>query len=412
MHYIVQVTVEPSRKRSVQSGNPLAPEVDTKMTNPFLSSEEYDERAHAFYNEARYDEALDLLREGLKLYPNAVELHVGAGYARLARDEYAWARRSFEEALVLDPEHEDALAGLGEILLKFGAVEQGIRVFDRTIALGYADDVDLMLQIGRSLFREGLVEQALTFFERGAQQAEDSAEARACIGYALHRLGKDDEAMDALKRALEIDPSLSEARIYLANLLYDAGKQPEALVEFDRTVPDDHWDELGIWRLIELRKEAGVVDENSDQLKEWEERLVAIAGEPDEIDELFADIEQRMMLREESGTGEVHSNHLESLGSLLAELAQQQQPDPVRTEVLDRHDAHLIQMQDGNILEGTWDEIVSALRDANAAGRTVEEFMAHESRMHYGATGVRIATHGAEAFIRDSADAGLLRIVR
>jgi hypothetical protein len=33
------------------------------------------------------------------------------GYARLAREEFAWARHSFEEALVLEPEHEDALAG-------------------------------------------------------------------------------------------------------------------------------------------------------------------------------------------------------------------------------------------------------------------------------------------------------------
>ena len=60
------------------------------MPTPFLSSEEYDERAHALYNEGQYDEALDLLREGLSLYPHAVELHVGVGYARLARDEFAW----------------------------------------------------------------------------------------------------------------------------------------------------------------------------------------------------------------------------------------------------------------------------------------------------------------------------------
>ena len=83
------------------------------MPSPFLSSEEYDERAHQLYNEGNYDAALDTLREGLALYPNAVELHVGVGYARLARDEFAWARRCFEEALVLDPDHEDALAGLG-----------------------------------------------------------------------------------------------------------------------------------------------------------------------------------------------------------------------------------------------------------------------------------------------------------
>ena len=87
------------------------------MTTPFLSSEEYDERAHQLYNEGQYDEALDVLREGLALYPNAVELHIGVGYAYHAREEYAWARRSFEEALVLDPEHEDALAGLGDNLV-------------------------------------------------------------------------------------------------------------------------------------------------------------------------------------------------------------------------------------------------------------------------------------------------------
>jgi hypothetical protein len=69
------------------------------MPTPFLSSEEYDERAHQLYNDGQYEEALTVLREGLALYPNAVELHVGVGYARLAREEYAWARRAFEEAL-------------------------------------------------------------------------------------------------------------------------------------------------------------------------------------------------------------------------------------------------------------------------------------------------------------------------
>src|ERR687886_854209 len=107
------------------------------MPTPFLSSEEYDERAHQLYNEGQYEEALTVLREGLALYPNAVELHVGVGYARLAREEYAWARRAFEEALVLEPEHEDALAGLGEVLLKFGQRSAAQRCFDRILELGY-----------------------------------------------------------------------------------------------------------------------------------------------------------------------------------------------------------------------------------------------------------------------------------
>src|SRR3989454_7621415 len=76
------------------------------MSEPFLSSDDYDERAHRLYNEGQYDEAIETLRQGLGLYPHAVELHVGMGYARLAREEYLWARRAFEEAVGLDPEHE------------------------------------------------------------------------------------------------------------------------------------------------------------------------------------------------------------------------------------------------------------------------------------------------------------------
>ena len=380
------------------------------MTNPFLSSEEFDERAHALYNEGEYDQALDLLREGLALYPSAVELHVGVGYARLAREEYAWARRAFEEALVLDPEHEDALAGLGEVLLKFGQVAQGMRAFDRTIALGYADDVDLMLQIGRALFRAGFVEQALGCFEQGAQHADESAEAQACIGYAEHRLGRDDDAAASLTRALELDPSFVEARVYLANLMYDAGKLEDALAEFERTSPEDHWDELGIWRLIELKKTVRGISESDEQIKPWEARLVEIAGEPDEIDELFAEIEQRIMVEEAAAVTQAQP-HLEALGTLLTGLAQQHDSEGAQTDVLASHGVHLIEMS-GQAVEGTWEEIVVSLRDLRDAGRPVEEYMARESRMHYGATGVRIATHGAEAFIKGSADAGLLRIVR
>ena len=224
------------------------------MPTPFLSSEEYDERAHQLYNEGQYDQALDVLREGLALYPNAVELHIGVGYARLARDEFAWARRSFEEALILDPEHEDALAGLGETLLKFGRAEAAVKSFRRVLELGYQDDVDLMLQVGRALFREGMIDEAKEFFDIAVDQTPESAEAVALVGYAQHRLGDDNSAISTLRRALQLDNDHAEARIYLGNILYDRGDYEAALYHLDRTSPSDHWDELGIWRLVELKK--------------------------------------------------------------------------------------------------------------------------------------------------------------
>ena len=125
------------------------------MSDTFLSSDDFDEHAHHLYNEGRYDEALSVLREGISLYPHAVELHIGSAYAHLAREEYAWARRSFEHALSLDPDHEDGLAGQGETLLKLGDRSGALQSFERILQLGFQDDHELMLQVGRALFPRG-----------------------------------------------------------------------------------------------------------------------------------------------------------------------------------------------------------------------------------------------------------------
>ena len=71
-------------------------------------------------------------------------------------------------------------------------------------------------------------------------------------------------------------------------------------------------------------------------------------------------------------------------------------------------------MRDGRIYSGTWEEIVRVMRDENAAyaGRSLSEFMMTEARRGLAITGVEIPTGDPESFLRGSADAGLLRILR
>jgi tetratricopeptide (TPR) repeat protein len=376
------------------------------MPSPFLSSEEYDERAHQLYNEGEYDQALAVLREGLTLYPNSVELHIGVGYAHHAREEFAWARRAFEEALVLDPEHEDALAGLGETLLKFGQRDNGLRAFRRTLELGYADDLDLMLQIGRALFREGMIEEAREFFEVGVQNAPDNAETVSCVGYAEHRMGDDDGAIATLRRALRIDPDHVEARIYLGNILYDRGDYEAALYHLDKSAPDDHWDELGIWRLIELKKSIYKLRDGDPELKPWEDRVRELAGESNDIDEMLAEIEAHVLENEQENA----RGQLELFGTLLNSLVTESQGDG-SGESADESDGHRIVTGD-QTYEGTWEEIVQQMRDQKGGDVSLEQYMATEARRGYGLTGVEISWRDAESFLRGSADAGLLRIDR
>ncbi|HXC25802.1 MAG TPA: tetratricopeptide repeat protein [Gemmatimonadaceae bacterium] len=379
------------------------------MPNQFLSSEEYDERAHQLYNEGEYDQALTVLREGITLYPNAVELHIGVGYAHHAREEYAWARRAFEDALVLDPEHEDALAGLAETLLKFGQREAALRTFHRTLELGYADDLDLMLQIGRALFREGMIEESKEFFEVGVTNAPDNPEAVSCVGYAEHRLGQDDQAILTLRKALKIDPDHVEARIYLGNILYDRGDYEASLYHLDKSNPDDHWDELGVWRLIELKKSIYKLVEGDPELKPWEDRVRELTSESDDIDEMLAEIEAQAM---EAGERE-NRGQLELFGALLTSLV-----DAQGNETTESAPAGLVNTTEHRIItgertyEGTWEEIVHQMRDHKAADVPIEQYMATEARRGYGLTGVEIPWQDAESFIRGSATAGLLRIDR
>ena len=390
------------------------------MANPFLSSEEYDERAHNLYSEGQYDEALDVLREGLSLYPNSVELHIGVGYARLAREEIAWARRSFEEGLVLEPEHEDALAGLGETLLKLGQRDAALRCMRRTLELGYADDIDLMLQIGRALFREGEVAEAREYFEAALRHAPESAEVQSCIGYVEHRLGEDEAALATLRRALQTDSEYHEARIYLANVLYDHGDYEAALYHLEQTKPEDHWDELAIWRLLEMKRSLFNLVEGDPELKPWEERLSELGGDMDDIDEMLAEIEGKVADELDAARGAA-LGQLELFGALLADLAGQRtdagdddsatdaDAEPVAEAGVD----HAVTTREGRQYAGSWDQIVQRMRETNGnTARSMHEYMVAEARRGYSLTGVKIPVADAESFIRGSADAGLLRIVR
>ena len=359
------------------------------MPERFLSSEEYDEQAHQLYNEGDYEGALEMLKEGLSLYPNAVELCIGMGYARLAREEYAWARRVFERALVLDPGHEDALVGLGETLLKFGEQEYALRMFRQVEALGFDDDIELMLTMGRALYRERLYSDSRDVFAKCAAARPESAEVAASLGYALHRLGDELGAGRQIRRALRLDPDLHEARIYLGHLLYDRGDWEGALREFERVPPVEHWDAIAVWRIMELKRALWHMEEGDARLAPWQERLK-------ELDRLETP-EDRMLAEIEAG-----------VNGLPAHII-----DPSQLELFEgsrkADEFHLIRTQDGLTFRGTWHQIVRQMRDASGFGHeTMVHYMRRMAERWREVCSVEIPFQDPEQFIRAAVSTRLL----
>ena len=364
------------------------------MPDRFLSSEEYDEQAHKLYNDGDYDGALKMLKEGLTLYPNTVELYVGLGYARLAREEYAWARKAFERAVVLDGAHEDALVGLGETLLRFGEQKHALRLFDEVAAMGYDADVELMLTMGRALYREALYAQCRDVFAKAAAARPDSADAAASLGYALHRLGDDVGAGRQIRRALRLDPDLHEARVYLGHLLYDRGDWEGALRELERVPPPEHWDALAVWRLVELKRALWHLDAGDSRLSPWELRLRELEDLDDPIDRLLAEVESQMRGVQP--------------GAYF---------DPSQLELFERSQSgesqsrHVVRLKDGHQMRGTWHEIVRQMRDqAGFSHETIAHYMRRLAERWHEQGGVEIPFADPESFLRAAVEAGLVRL--
>ena len=364
------------------------------MPEGFLSSEEYDEQAHKLYNDGDYEGALEMLKEGLSIYPNAVDLYVGLGYARLAREEYAWARKAFERAAVLDSAHEDALVGLGETLLRFGERARALQLFSRVAAMGYDDDVELMLTMGRALYREAMYAECRDVFAKAATARPDSAEAAASLGYALHRLGDEVGAGRQIRRALRLDPDLHEARVYLGHLLYDRGDWDGALREFERVAPQEHWDPLAVWRLMELKRALWHMDAGDERLGPWEVRLRDLEAFEDPIDRLLREVESRM-----GGGGDAATYDPSQLELFGRESEDRDQT--IRT----------VRLADGYLIRGTWHDIVRQMRDqAGFAHETIGHYMRRLAERWHEQSGVEIPFTDPESFLRAAAIAGLVHV--
>jgi tetratricopeptide (TPR) repeat protein len=89
--------------------------------------------ADQYRHEGRYEEAADLISEGLRVSPNIAVGHLLDAYLHVVFRDMPAAKASFRHVLSLDPYHPRALFGLARIALEEGDIE-GCRPFlDRAI---------------------------------------------------------------------------------------------------------------------------------------------------------------------------------------------------------------------------------------------------------------------------------------
>ncbi|RMH14427.1 MAG: hypothetical protein D6701_11280, partial [Gemmatimonadetes bacterium] len=196
-----------------------------------------------------------------------------------------------------------------------------------------------------------------------------------------------------IRRALRLDPDLHEARIYLGHLLYDRGDWEGSLREFERVPPQEHWDALAVWRIIELKRALWQMEDGDARLRPWEARLKELEDLQDPLDRLLAEVE--------AGVG-----------------ADDARPvvDPSQLELFNRHGAedtsvHHVRMSDGHLFVGTWHEIVRQMRDhAGFSHETIGHYMRRLAERWHEQSGAEIPFNDPESFLRAAIRARMLKL--
>jgi predicted O-linked N-acetylglucosamine transferase (SPINDLY family) len=143
------------------------------------------------------------------------------GQALLALEQMQQAEAAFQSALALDPNHVDALTGLGTVKAKYDRATAQ-RLLLKALKIS-PDEPEALLQLGCLFQAAGHSAKSLSFFDRVASRPGDS---RALVNKAraLAHLSRFEEARREFENARKLQPSSSMLHsVMLLSLSYDPG---------------------------------------------------------------------------------------------------------------------------------------------------------------------------------------------
>ncbi len=197
-----------------------------------------------------------MLRRATEEYQKVVDLDpkdigswVFLGRLQRASQNMDAAARSFDRALAIEPDNEDALVGRASV---------------------YAD--------------KGDTEAAAAMFERAAQK-NPSAESWQRLAAAYEQLKEYKLAAETIKKGLALNPeNAAELRKALAQDLLNAGEFEEAITAFEAVAADDNEDAEPWLRISQLRMQLG------DLAKAREAATKAAMIEPESLEIAFNEV--------------------------------------------------------------------------------------------------------------------------
>ena len=165
----------------------------------------------------------------------ALQAKLNQGKALHRQGKLADAERCYEEVLLRQPNHFDALHLLGVIARRTRRAERGVELIRKAIGLN-PNVAEAHSNLGNALMDLKCPAEALASCDRAIALKPDIAVAHYNRGNALKELKRPAEALASYDKAIALKPDFAETHSNRGTALMDLKRPAEALASYDKAI--------------------------------------------------------------------------------------------------------------------------------------------------------------------------------
>ena len=181
-----------------------------------LSQEQLD-YVIQLYSSGQMDKALLSIKELIQDFTNIPLLHNISGACNSALGEIDSSIISFNKAIELKPDYDEAYFNLGVAFNQTGQLGEAINCYERAISIKHAYPT-AHNNLGLIALSQGQLDNALKSFEWAVAYSPEYAEAHNSLGAALQELKQFEKAKVSFKKAVALNPQYAQGLHNLAIL--------------------------------------------------------------------------------------------------------------------------------------------------------------------------------------------------
>ena len=181
------------------------------------------------------DKAIKSFESALLIDPNYAEANYNLGLTFDELNEINSAINHYEKAILINPQYPDALNNLGNLYKNNNRIELGIKCFKKAIDIE-PNFVSAWNNLGNGYKDLNHLEKAVDCYQRGINIDTNIPELHNNLGNALKNLGQFQEALDCYEKAIAIQPENFESFNNIGVVLDKLGLEGRAIEAYENAI--------------------------------------------------------------------------------------------------------------------------------------------------------------------------------